>query len=261
MSQQGDDAPEVIVDRNPPIFTLTINRPAVRNALNAEVRRRLIEEFRAVRGDTDIRVVVLKGSGPDFCAGADINELAEQTAISASWPAERIDQSIELAGVPVVGVLRGNVLGGGFELSLACTLRVVSETFRGGLPEVRFGIIPGMGATQRLPRMVGEAVALDLILTGRTWDSSAAERLGYASRVVPDDQVELEAANLAESLAALSPTAIRSATEAVRMSFDLSRNDGLEHERRLFALLCGTADKEEGIRAWLEKRPALFTGN
>jgi enoyl-CoA hydratase/carnithine racemase len=250
----------VEVERREHVAVVSISRSDVRNALNDDLREQLIDAFESLSAVGDVRCVVLRGNGADFCAGADITELADRTPQAAAWPRRRIDLAMERAAWPVVAALRGNVLGGGLEIALACTVRIAGESFRGGLPEVGLGVIPGLGGTQRLPRIVGEAVALDMILTGRLIDAAEALSLGLVSRVVPDEALDEEALSVAVRLAGRAPLAVRAAIEAVRASSDLARERGIEAERALYALLCATEDKAEGVRAWQEKRRPEFKG-
>lgn len=248
------------IDRQPPIFHISFNRPEARNALNEDLRRALREALNAAEADSEARCVLLTGEGPDFCAGADIKQLGQRTMLGSAWAADRLDTLVESLSKPVVAALHGNTLGGGFELSLACTMRLAASDLRVGLPEIKLGVFPALGATQRLPRIIGEAIALDLILTGRTIDADQALRWGIVSKVVPTGELRAAAWELALVLARRPPIAMRVATDAVRRSSDMSRSDGIEFERRLFGLVCGTEDKSEGVTAWIEKRSPEFRG-
>ena len=257
----GSDVYEHLrVERRGAVLRLSLNRPEAKNALNRAMRSELRSALLQAEADPDVRVVLLTGEGDSFCAGADIRELGERTMLGSAWAPDRLDTVIEELSKPVVAAVHGYTLGGGFELILACTLRIAADDFKGGFPEIKLGIFPALGATQRLPRMVGESVALSLILTGRIIDAEEAGRLGLFTRVVPPGELLSGAWELAAMLARRPPVAMRAAVEAVRRSLDLSRRDGLDFERRLFGIVCGTADKNEGVAAWLEKREPQFSG-
>lgn len=240
---------------------IRLNRPDARNALSEALRQELREAFHAAEADPEIRVVLLSGEGRNFCAGADIRELAQRDPLEAGWTANRLDIQVESMTKPVIAAMHGPTLGGGIELSLACTLRVVSEDFVGGLPEVKLGAFPASGGTQRLPRIVGEAHALDLMLTGRRFDAKEALALGIACRILPDEGFLAAATEYAEAMATGAPLAMRVIIEATRRASNLSRPEGLDYERRMFGLICGTADMKEGVAAWKEKRQARFAGH
>lgn len=237
-----------------------LNRPEARNALSEAIRQELRQAFRAAEADPDTRVVLLSGEGKNFCAGADIRELSRREPLEAAWTADRLDILIESSAKPVIAAMHGPTLGGGMELAMACTLRVVSEDFVGGLPEVKLGAFPASGGTQRLPRIVGEARALELMLTGRRFDAAEALAIGIACRVLPTDGFLAAATEFAEAMATGAPVAMRVIIEATRRASNLSRQEGLDYERRMFGLICGTDDMKEGVAAWKEKRQAAFSG-
>ncbi len=239
---------------------LSLNRPEARNALNTPVRQALQTAFQQAENDPDVRAVLVTGEGRHFCAGADIRELQARGMLDSGWAPQRLDTAVEALSKPVIGALHGYVLGGGLELSLAFTARLAADDFRGGFPEVKLGIFPALGGTQRLPRLVGEGRALELMLTGRFVDADEALRIGLVTEVVPAATLHERAMALAQELAAGPPVAMRAIVECVRRAGDLGRADGLDYERRLFGIVCGTQDKAEGVNAWLEKRPARFTG-
>lgn len=247
-------------ERHDAVAVISLNRTKAKNALNEALRSDIRRACRAAEEDDGIRAIVFTGEGDSFCAGADIAELKERTMLRATWAPDRIDTIVEGLGKPVVGALHGHVLGGGFELALAFTMRIAADNFRGALPEIKLGVFPGLGGTQRLPRMIGEARALDLILTGRTIDAAEALALGLVCAVVPLAELRERALDLAQKLASGPPIATRVVIETVRRAADLGRSEGLDYERRLLGVVCGTQDKEEGVAAWLEKRRPVFKG-
>jgi enoyl-CoA hydratase len=246
------------------VAVVTLNRPDKLNALNAELLEALEATFRMLQANEDVRAVVITGSGPKaFAAGADIAELSSQGAHSGKIFAERgqrVFSLIERLGIPVVAAVNGFALGGGCELAMACHMRFASDNARFGQPEINLGIIPGYGGTQRLPRLVGMAKATELILSGEMIDATEAHRLGLVNRVYP--QVELLEATMqfATALAGKAPLALRACLEATQIAGDTSLLEGLHAEASVFGRTCGTSDFAEGTRAFLEKRPASFTG-
>ncbi len=254
----------LLVERDGAVATVTINRPAVLNALSAATLGELDGAMRALREDRGIRAIVLTGAGDRaFAAGADIGELAalapsRAEAFAASG--QRVLDRIERLGVPVVAAVNGFALGGGCELAMACALRVASENARFGQPEVRLGLIPGFAGTQRLPRLVGTGRALDLILRGGTIDAAEAWRIGLVNRVVPAAALMGEARSMAREIAAAAPRAIEFALDAVYRGLDAPFAQGSAIEASLFGSVFHTADVGEGTRAFLEKRAPVFRG-
>jgi enoyl-CoA hydratase len=250
-----------IVDR---VATITVNRPDKLNALNATVMRELGEAVTQVETDPAIRGVLVTGAGPKaFVAGADITELASQGPVDGKARAQLgqgVFRRLERCGKPVVAAVNGFALGGGCELAMACHLRVASETAKFGQPEVKLGIGPGYGGTVRLPRLVGQGRALELLLTGDMIDAAEAHRIGLVNRVVPADRVMAEAEALLRAILANGPLAVRFVIEAVDAGLELSVDDGLLLEANHFGLLSATADMREGTTAFTEKRKAVFTG-
>ena len=246
------------------IATVTLNRERVHNALNTTMLRELDEAFTALGADSAVRVILLRGSGGKaFAAGADIKELAAVDAANAGPFAARgqsIFRRIEQLPKPVIAVLNGHTLGGGCELAMACTLRIAADTARLGQPEIRLGILPGYGGSQRLPRLVGRGAALKMMLTGQPIDAHEALRIGLVDEVLPAEHLDLRAMELARTIAAQPPLAVAAILEAVDRGSDLPLNEGIALETSLFARLCQTADMREGARAFLEKRAPYFTG-
>jgi len=254
----------LLLERDGAIAVLTIARPHVLNALNTstldELRRALLE----LRDDTGVRVVVITGAGEKaFVAGADIGELTDLDETGGREHArhgQAVFDLIERLGKPVIAAINGFALGGGCELALACTLRVASDAAQLGQPEIALGLIPGFGGTQRLARLVGKGVALDLLLSGRRIPAAEALTLGLVNRVVPQAELMPESRRLAAELADRAPVAARLVIEAVNRGIEMPLDDGLALEADLFGLAMATADKNEGTRAFLEKRKARFTG-
>jgi enoyl-CoA hydratase len=246
------------------IAMVTLNRPKVLNALNAAMLQELNELFAELALDEDVRVVLLAGAGGKaFAAGADIAELAEADLTSGeqlAGSAQRIFRRIETMGKPVIACIDGFALGGGCELAMACTLRLASQSARLGQPEIKLGIIPGYGGTQRLPRLVGRGAALKMVLTGAIVDAEEALRIGLVDEVVPEGQLMERARELASLIASMPPLAIQAAIEAVGRGADLPLDEALALEASLFGQLWRTEDKREGMRAFLEKRSPVWVG-
>jgi enoyl-CoA hydratase len=254
----------LILERDGAVATLTINRPKVLNALNTptidDLRRAVLE----LKHDPDIRVVIITGAGEkSFVAGADINELAVQAPRQGKEHALRgqhVFDLIENMGKPVIAAINGFALGGGCELAMACTLRLAADTARLGQPEITLGIIPGYAGTQRLPRLVGKGVALDILLTGRQVKADEALQIGLVNKVVPAAALMSEARALASELASKAPVAMQYIIEAVNRGLEVSFDKGQFLEATLFGLVASTDDMREGTRAFLEKRKPEFKG-
>jgi enoyl-CoA hydratase/carnithine racemase len=255
----------LLFERRNAIGYVTINRPEKLNALNRQVMEELRACFQSLRDDQGVRVVILTGSGDRaFVAGADINELALQSAVEGretSRLGQQVFDLIENLGKPVIAAINGFALGGGCELAMACTLRLAADNVRLGQPEVKLGIIPGYGGSQRLPRLVGKSRALELILTGETLAAPEAHRIGLVNQVVPAADLLAAAEKLAQKIIANAPLAIKFALEAVNHGLEMSAAQAQVLESTLFGLCNSTADMKEGTRAFLEKRPARFAGN
>jgi enoyl-CoA hydratase len=244
------------------ILIITIDRPKVLNALNAQTVAEIGEAFEAARDDASVKCVILTGGGEKaFVAGADINELAQMTPITGKATAEkgqRVFRAIERFPKPVIAAVNGFALGGGCELALACHMRIAAENAKLGLPEVTLGIIPGYGGTQRMARLLGKGKALELILTGDRIGAEEAERIGLVNKVVPADQLMATCEELARKIAARGPLAVSAAIEAVMSGSEMPFDEGQVLEATLFGLLASTEDMKEGMGAFLEKRTAEF---
>jgi len=258
------DYRHLIVEQAGGLATVTINRPDKLNALNAELVAELDAAFRGLGQDDGVRAIVLTGSGDKaFVAGADIAELASMDAmrgITVSRLGQAAFREIELLRKPVIAAVNGFALGGGLELALACHLRIASERARFGAPEVKLGIIPGYGGTVRLPRLVGRARALQLILTGEMISAEEAHRIGLVNDVVPPQALMDAARGLAHKIAENAPLAVAMALEAVDIGYTATTEDALRSESNMFGLLASTADMREGMSAFLEKRAPAFKG-
>ena len=258
-----DDILTVEIDATTAI--LTLNRPAVLNALNANLLSLLEEALDAFTGDTQLRAVIITGAGERaFAAGADIGELAALDGAMAGQhkarTGQRITQLIETLPVPVIAAVNGFALGGGCELAMACDFRIASENAKFGQPEVNLGITPGYGGTQRTTRLCGPGTALFLCLTGETIDAAEALRIGLVQRVVPIGELLPEARRLAALIGAKAPLAITATKRAIREGAALPLAEGLALEALHFGTLIGTSDFREGTTAFLEKRKPVFHG-
>ena len=254
----------LLIERDGALVIVTINRPAVLNALDTPTTDDLRRLMTDLRDDASVRVVIVTGAGDkSFVAGADINELAALTPVGAREHARRGQQVFDLIehlGKPVIAAVNGFALGGGCELAMACTLRIAAEDARFGQPEINLGIIPGFAGTQRLARLVGKAIALEILLTGRQVKADEALRIGLVNKVVPSASLLDEARTLASQLAAQAPIASRFILDAVNHGLEVSFVEGQALEATLFGMIASTADMREGTRAFLEKRKARFKG-
>ena len=245
------------------VATVTLNRPRVLNALNRQVFDDLKTLFAALASDPVVRVILITGAGEKaFAAGADINELTVTNRVTGRALARRgsaIFRQIETCGKPVIALINGFALGGGCELTLACALRIASETAKLGQPEVKLGLIPGYGGTQRLPRLVGQSAALKLLLTGEIIHAQEALRIGLVDEVVPADRLLQRGRELAQAMVAVAPLAVAGCLEAVRKGAERNIDASLRTEAEIFGRLSATADKAEGTKAFLEKRSPVWT--
>ncbi|HXQ84798.1 MAG TPA: enoyl-CoA hydratase [Xanthobacteraceae bacterium] len=250
----------IIVETRGRVGLIRLNRPQALNALNAALMRELGEAIDGFEADSNIGCIVITGSDKAFAAGADIKEMADKTFdeaflgnFAATW------DRLAHARKPVVAAVAGFALGGGCELALQCDLIIAADNAKFGQPEIKLGVIPGIGGTQRLTRAAGKAKAMDLILTGRMMDAAEAERAGVVARIVPAADLIDEALKVAETIAAMSLPSALAAKEAVNRAFETSLAEGVNFERRVFHSLFATADQKEGMSAFIEKRPAKFT--
>lgn len=245
------------------VATITIHRPDALNALNAAVMQDLAQVLDEAERDAEVAGVILTGAGPkSFVAGADIKQFTSldgQSGYRFALEGQAVFNRIEGLSKPVIAAVNGFALGGGCELALACHLRIASETASFGQPEVNLGIIPGYGGTQRLPRIVGLGIALELILTGERIDARRAYEIGLVNRVVPADALLDEARRMVQTIGSKGPLAIRYALEAIRAA-QLPLAEGLRHEAALFGHACATDDFKEGVDAFLNRRSANFSG-
>ena len=253
----------ILVDVDGGVATITVNRPDKRNALNSQVRSEVVAALDVLRDDRSVRVVVFTGAGEKaFVAGADIGEFAERTPLEqrGAMTGRRVFDEIAAFPKPTIAMINGFCLGGGCELALACDVRVASDAARLGQPEINLGIIPGGGGTQRLPRVVGTGQAMRLILSGEIVDAAEALRIGLVDVVHPAADLRERTMEFARGMAARSPVALRMAKAAVRAAAEMPLAAGLAYETELFVTCFGSDDKREGVAAFLEKRPAEFTG-
>ncbi len=245
------------------IATITVNRPDKLNALNDRVIEELGAAIDSVRQNADVGGVILTGAGRAFVAGADIAQLEQHGALSAKALAQRgqeVFRKFETSPKPTIAAINGFALGGGCELAMACHVRIASDAAKFGQPEVKLGLVPGYGGTQRLPRLVGKGRALQLLLTGEMIDAQEALRIGLVNRVVPAADLIAATTTMMQSMLANGPLALAHVIEAVNAGYDLPLADAMTLEATAFGLLAATADKREGTRAFLEKRTAQFTG-
>ena len=253
----------LLVELDGGVATVTVNRPDKRNALNSQVRADILMALDYLRDDASVRVVVFTGAGDKaFVAGADIGEFAERTPLEQreAMTGRRVFDEIAAFPKPTIAMINGFCLGGGCELALACDVRVASDAAKLGQPEINLGIIPGGGGTQRLPRVVGTGQAMRLILSGEIVDAAEALRIGLVDVVHPAAALRGRTMELARGMAAKSPVALRMAKAAVRAAAEMPLAAGLAYETELFVTCFGSDDKREGVAAFLEKRPAEFTG-
>lgn len=245
------------------IATVTVNRPKVLNALNAQTLADLRQAFEAAKSEIPVRVVILTGAGEkSFVAGADIGEIKAlenyEAAKAFADTGQGLLNLIEQLGKPVIAAVNGFALGGGCEISMACHIRLASENAKFGQPEVALGVIPGYGGTQRLCRLVGKARAVQLCLTGEMIDAAEAKRIGLVNQVYPQGELLGAAKEMAKTIMSKGPLAIRYALAAVLRGAELTLADGLQLEGDMFAAACDTEDRIEGTTAFLEKRKPDF---
>ncbi len=254
----------LLIELNGAVAWITVNRPDKLNALNRATLTELQSAFDALRADAQVRVIVLTGAGPKaFVAGADIAEMRGLNAIEArdfSKLGQDLMLSIEQCGKPVIAMINGFALGGGLELAMACAIRVAGDNAKMGQPEVNLGLIPGFGGSQRLVRLCGKAVALDLCLSGQPIDAARAMAVNLVTRVFTADSLRAETAKLAEHIAGLAPLALRGVLDCVRYGAESPLDAGLDYESQSFGLLFASDDMRAGTAAFLERKPAVFQG-
>jgi enoyl-CoA hydratase len=254
----------ILLEKKNSIAYITVNRPKVLNALNMVTMDELRAAFHGIKNDPTVRVVILTGSGEKaFIAGADIGELAQNDPVSAKEYTHRgqsVLNLIENLGKPVISCVNGFALGGGCEVAMACTIRLASDNAKLGQPEVKLGVIPGYGGTQRLPRLVGKGIAMQLLLTGEMITAQEAYRIGLVNEVTAPADLIPRAEAIAQKIIANSPLAVQYTMEAVNKGMETPLSEGLYIEAALFGVASATEDKKEGTAAFLEKRSAQFKG-
>ena len=257
------DYQTIIVEQRGRVGIITLNRPDALNALNHQITSELTAALKQQDGDAEIGAIVLTGAGKAFAAGADIKEMAPKSFadvyaenfITATW------EELTRTRKPVIAAVNGFALGGGCELAMMCDTIFAADTAKFGQPEIKLGVIPGAGGTQRLARAVGKAVAMDMVLTGRMIDAAEALRIGLVARVYPADQLLAEAIAAAGIVAGYGALSVMAAKEAVDRAYETTLAEGVRFERRLFHGLFGTADQKEGMAAFSGKRAAVFQGH
>jgi enoyl-CoA hydratase len=250
----------ILVERDARVGTITLNRPQALNALNTQVMNEVTSAAIAFDGDSDIGAIIVTGSAKAFAAGADIKEMS-RLSFSDAFESDFFGAWGRFAAVrtPTIAAVAGHALGGGCELAMMCDLLIAADTAKFGQPEIKLGVLPGMGGSQRLTRAIGKAKAMDMILTGRTIDAAEAERAGLVSRVVPADDLLTETKTVATTISQMSLSATRMAKEAVNRAFESNLAEGILYERRLFHSAFATDDQSEGMAAFVEKRAPNFT--
>jgi enoyl-CoA hydratase len=250
----------ILVDRQDRVATITLNRPQALNALNGQVMNEVTTAAAELDTDLGVGAIILTGSAKAFAAGADIKEMAA-LSFGNVFAADYFAAWGKFAAVrtPTIAAVSGYALGGGCELAMMCDVLIAADTAKFGQPEIKLGVLPGMGGSQRLTRAIGKAKAMDLILTGRNMDAAEAEHSGLVSRVVPADELQREAMSVATTIASMSLSAARMAKEAVNRAFESPLSEGLLYERRLFHSTFATDDQSEGMAAFVEKRTPNFT--
>jgi len=254
----------VLEDLEPGIFLLTINRPKALNALNGETLDEIAHALAAIGANSAARVLLVTGAGEKaFVAGADIAQMQSFTSADAqafSEKGNRTFRALEMLPIPAIALVNGFALGGGCELAMACDWVIGSERAQFGQPEVNLGVVAGFGGTQRLPRLVGRALAMELLVTGRMIKADEALRIGLVNHVVPSDQLREKGLETARTIATKGPVAVRLTKQIVQRGQDIDLANACQQEAYAFGLTCATEDQKEGMKAFLEKRPARFTG-
>jgi enoyl-CoA hydratase len=249
----------IVFEKEENVAIITFNRPDAMNALNNQTRAEFTEAIAEVAADDDIKVLILTGSGKAFVAGSDVKEFS-QTTPYAAHNISRLGEIVEKLEKPVIAAVNGFCLGGGCEIAMACDIIIASEKAKFGQPEVNIGIIPGGGATQRLPRLIGVCKAKELIYTGDIINADQADRLGLVNRVVPVDELMPAARELAKKIATKSAAALKLAKTAINRGMRTNLESGLKYEYELYSLALSLEDRVEGVNAFLEKRDPKFVG-
>ncbi|AFM00163.1 enoyl-CoA hydratase/carnithine racemase [Desulfitobacterium dehalogenans ATCC 51507] len=253
----------ILVDIADGIATVTLNRPEVLNALNGQVFNELGDVALELGADPSVQAVIITGGDKVFAAGADIKQMANLSAVDAAIggrPSHRAFSLIETIPKPVIASIAGFALGGGCELTLVCDVRIAADSAQFGLPEIKLGILPGAGGTQRLPRLIGAGKAKELIFSGDFINADEALRVGLVNKVVPADQLREETLKMAKRFAARGAVALRLAKSAIDEGLRMDLEAGIQYEHKCFSLLFATVDQKEGMRAFIEKRPPDFKG-
>lgn len=245
------------------ILQISLNRPEQLNALSQEVLQQLAAILQEIKQDSSVRAILLTGEGKGFCAGADIKQLAPLTGtdgLSFARFGQQVFRQLELIGKPSIAAIHGFAFGGGCELAMAATLRIATQETVFGQPEIKLGVIPGFGGTQRLSRLIGKGRALELCLTGRRFKAEEALQWGFLNAVTTQENLLPKAIELLQALVKLGPVALQSIMTVIDQGYDLSLDEACELEAAHFGLCCTTADKKEGVNAFIEKRNAVFSG-
>ena len=252
----------IVIERHGRVAVVRLNRPQARNALNSELMREMVSATQSLGRDAGIGCIVIAGAETYFAAGADIREMHQKSYLQmvqddffAGWDA------FAAVRTPKIAAVAGYAFGGGCELAMICDTIYAGESARFGQPEITLGVMPGMGGSQRLTKLVGKSLAMDMILTGRQIDAAEAQRSGLVARVIPDARLMAEALEAAQRIASFSKTAAMAARDAVDRALETGLRDGLLFERRTFHALFATADQKEGMQAFLDKRPAVFNND
>jgi len=252
----------IIYEKKEQVVWLTLDRPKSGDTINLELANELVDACRAINQDDNVRAVIITGAGEAFCSGSDLAELRSTPAHNLKTANAASLSSTAVAGLncPVIAAVNGDALGAGLELALSCDIRICSENAHFGFPETSYGLIPGGGGTQRLPRIVGKGKATEMVITAEPIDAVEAYRVGLVTKVVPRQRLAAEAEEIARKLISRAPIAVRYAKEAVNKGMDMTLAQGLRLEADLSFLLQTTKDRAEGIKAFLEKRKPTFKG-
>lgn len=245
------------------ILQISLNRPEQLNALNQDVLKQLLNLFIEIKNDTSVKAILLTGEGKGFCAGADIKQLAPltgQEGLTFARFGQQVFRELELIGKPSLAAMHGFAFGGGCELAMAATMRIAARETQFGQPEIKLGVIPGFGGTQRLPRLIGKGRALEICLTGRRFNADEALQWGFLNDITSLEDLLPKSIALLNQIVKLGPIALQSIMTVIEQGCDLSLVDACELEAAHFALCCTTADKREGVSAFIEKRAAVFSG-